>query len=76
MRGRVGTANVNQAARFAVQELLPNAALDSCYSSLPAPLRMRAGATWTSNLDPSGSGAKAKSGTVEAVRPSDLLPPG
>ncbi len=76
VRGRVGTANVNQAARFVVQELLPSAAFDSCYSSLPAPVRMRAGATWTSNLDPSGTSAKAKAVTIDAVRPSDLLPPG
>lgn len=77
MRGRVGVAAVNQAARFAVAELLPGQNFSECYASLPAPVRLRSGATWTANLDPSGTGsntATAKSGVV--IRSDDLLPPG
>lgn len=79
MRGRVGVSAVNQAARFAIAELLPGQNFSACYASLPAPVRLRGGATWTENLDPSGTGsstatATAKSGVV--IRRDDLLPPG
>ena len=76
VRGRIAEARVLQAARFVVQELLPGMSFESCYASLPAPVRMRAGATWTSNLDPSGSSAKAKNAAPAALRPDDALPPG
>lgn len=74
VRGRIAEAQVKDAARFAAQELLPGVNLDSCFSSLPAPVKLRAGATWTSNLDPSGSSAKAAGGGT--IRLGDALPPG
>ncbi|MES2885423.1 MAG: hypothetical protein V4709_11490 [Pseudomonadota bacterium] len=76
VRGRIAEAKVLQAARFVVQELLPGSSFESCYASLPAPVRMRSGATWTSNLDPSGTSAKSKSESETTLRPDDLLPPG
>ncbi len=76
VRGRIAEPQVQDAARFVTQELLPGVPLESCYASLPAPVRMRAGATWTSNLDPSGTSAKANLTNTGAVRLHDQLPPG
>ena len=74
VRGRIAEPQVEDAARFVTGELLPGVSLESCYASLPEPVMMRSGATWTDNLDPSGSGASAKSGSL--TRPGDSLPPG
>ncbi|MES2683098.1 MAG: hypothetical protein V4650_06215 [Pseudomonadota bacterium] len=74
-RGRIAESQVLQAARFVVQEALPGVAFESCYSSLPAPVRLRAGATWTANLNPSGSSTKSV-GSGGVIRTDDLLPPG
>lgn len=78
MRGRVGVSTVNQAARFAVAELLPAANFNSCYANLPAPVRLRSGATWTANLDPAGSDSATvpESKSAPVIRTDDLLPPG
>ncbi len=75
MRGRIAEPQVLQAARFVVKELLPGVSFESCYASLPAPVQLRRGATWTANLDPSGSTATAKSASAALARSDDLLPP-
>lgn len=76
-RGRIAEPQVSDAARFVLRELLPGVSFDSCLSSLPAPVKLHAGATWASNLDPAGSSAnKVKSQALSPVRLADQLPPG
>ncbi len=74
-RGRIAQPAVREAARFVTRELLPGVALDSCYESLPATVKLRSGATWTSNLDPSGSSQPKSGGNLER-QAADALPPG
>lgn len=75
VRGRIAEPAVNQAARFVIGELLPGVSFDNCLASLPAPVRLRVGATWDSNLDPSGTTNKAAN-TAPIMRTTDQLPPG
>ncbi len=51
-RGRVGSANIKPRAQIAVQELAPWVlqADPNAVNNLPAPIPMRAGDTWASNL--------------------------
>lgn len=77
VRGRIAEPAVQQAVRFVTNELLPGVNLDSCYAALPAPVMMRAGASWASNLDPSGnSGDVPKAEAAAEIRLDNLLPPG
>lgn len=76
VRGRIATPQVLDAVKFAVAELLPGRSFESCYSTLPTPVKMRSGATWTSNLNPSGTGDVPEAKAFVSPRPDDLLPPG
>jgi len=76
-RGRIAEPQVIDAARFVLRELLPGVSFDACISSLPAPVKLRAGATWTANLNPADSSSTtAKPARPTATRLGDLLPPG
>lgn len=76
VRGRIATPQVLDAVKFAVGELLPGRSFESCYSSLPTPVKMRSGATWTSNLNPSGTGDVPEAKAAVEPRLDDQLPPG
>lgn len=81
VRGRIAAPQVEDAARFVTGELLPNVSLQQCYDSLPEPKMLRAGASWTANLDPSTISAKSArsagaSAGSERAQLRDRLPPG
>lgn len=78
VRGRFREPRVAQAAQFVLQRVLPGVDYSAQFASLPAPTPMRAGESWTANLNLSGSSdlPAAKRDSSAPLSRQELLPPG
>lgn len=75
-RGRFREPRVAEAAQFVLQRLLPGTDYSAQFASLPAPVAMRTGESWTRNLSASSDVPATKSANAAPLPAADRLPPG